>query len=359
MAVAQSAGITDIGRKRKGNEDSFFIDDDLRLYIVSDGMGGRQAGEVASRLVTETLRERMKRFLEKNDARDMADYDDSLSTEGNYIIASIRHANNAVYQAAQDNEAYKGMGATVSAVLVSDETLIASNVGDSPIYLIRNGAIEDLFVPHTVMAEHQALAPKGAKKLGEQFKHMITRAMGIAETVEPDIFEIQYFEGDVLLICSDGLSDKVSTGEILALVSSAEPKKSCKALVNLANERGGDDNITIITLKIDKIDVEEDTAKPPKNQRPLLMVEYDTEDTSYKGTVREIDTEGMFIETQEPFDIGQELMLTVSDQNDQQTLMATGKIVDRKPSGIKIELGKLNVQQKKTIKSFKTVFNKS
>lgn len=352
MAVVQSAGITDIGRKRQGNEDAFFIDDTLGLYVVSDGMGGRQAGEVASRLVTETVRKKMKYFLETDAPLEITDYDRSLSTEGNYLVASIRHANRVVCQAAQDNPDYSGMGATVAAVLISDETLIASNVGDSPIYLIRNGAIEDLFVPHTVMAEHEALAPEGAKKLGEQFRHMITRAMGIAETVEPDIFEIQCFENDILLLCSDGLSDKVSTGEILTLVNSADPDKSCKTLVNLANERGGDDNITIITLKIEKVASQKDSAQPSEILSPALTAEYDTEDTSYKGNVLAIDLKGLFIETQEAFDIGQEMMLTISDHDDQKVLMVSGKVTERESQGIRIQFGKLDSGQKATVKAF-------
>ena len=145
------------------------------------------------------------------------------------------------------------MGTTVSAVYFTDETLMAANVGDSPIYLVHDGSIELLSVPHTVMAEQAALDPNGAQRLGRQFRHMLTRAIGIEETVKPDICEIQCLRGDILVISSDGLSDKVSSEEILTVVNKEQPHTACRLLVDLANERGGDDNVTIIVLKIKKV----------------------------------------------------------------------------------------------------------
>jgi protein phosphatase len=366
MAVVKSAGITDIGRRRKGNEDSYLLDNKLGLYIVSDGMGGRQAGEVASRLVTETMESKIKEFLDQDTSNDLENVDSSLSREGNFLISSIKLANALVCETAQIDDAYKGMGATVAAVLIAQDILIAANVGDSPIYLIRNGAIEDLYVPHTVMAEHEALAPKGSKKLGEQFKHMITRAMGISDTVEPDIFEIQCFEKDTVVICSDGLSDKVSSSEILSMVEIAEPDKACSALVNLANERGGEDNITVIVAKIETIGAEGETevVEEIAEQESFalenpLAVEYDTEDASYKGAIQSINTKELFIETLEAFDIGQELMLTISDQNNQHELMLNGKIVDRNPEGIRVAFEKPDADQKEMIKKLIAETNKS
>jgi len=217
--------------------------------------------------------------------------------------------------------------------------------------LIRNGAVEDLFVPHTVMAEHEALAPKGAKKLGEQYRHMITRAMGIAETVEPDIFEIQYFDQDILVLCSDGLSDKVSSSEVLALAGIASPETACKSLVNLANERGGDDNITIIVLKIWERDPEK--LQPSKvSDGKQITIEYDTEDASYRAYTKKITEQGIFIETMEPFSLGQELMLTLSDSSDQNSLIISGKVSDRKPDGVEIKFDNPNTKQKKMIQNF-------
>ena len=246
----ESAGITDVGRKRKGNEDALYLDDVQRLFVVSDGMGGHQAGEVASALVIETMRDYMQRFITDDSAEELEDYDATLSKEANRLLASIHLANNGVYQLAQSKEGYRGMGATVSAALFTDDTLIAANVGDSPIYLVHNGSIELLSVTHNVITEQAAIDPEAARTIGKQFRHMLTRAMGIAETVEPDVCEIQFFKGDVIVISSDGLSDKVAPEEILAVVSREAPEPACRQLVDLANERGGDDNTTIIILRV-------------------------------------------------------------------------------------------------------------
>jgi len=235
MVVIESAGVTDIGRKRKNNEDSFLLDNDLGLYVVADGMGGHLAGEVASKLVVDTVWDYVKRFEEDEDAKELEDVEETLSKEANRLLSGIKLANQGVYQTAQSNESYRGMGSTLSAVYFTDKTFIVANVGDSPIYLVHDGSIELISVIHNVMAEQE---------------HMLTRAIGVEEEVEADICESQYFQGDILAISSDGLSDKVSPDEILEVVRNERPAKACQTLVDLANERGGDDNITVIVLKV-------------------------------------------------------------------------------------------------------------
>ncbi len=254
MVVVDSAGITDVGRKRKGNEDYLLLDDALNLYVVADGMGGHMAGEVASRLAVETIENYMKRFQDNCDAEEMEDHDTTLSKDANRLLSSIHLANRGVHQVSDNQEAYRGMGSTISAIYFTQKTLVAANVGDSPIYLIHDGNIETLSVLHTVVAEHAAIDPEGAKQLNGKFKHMLTQAIGIKETVNPDICEVQCFKNDTLIISSDGLSDKVSPEEILNIVKQYKhPQKACRTLVDLANERGGDDNITVIVLKIKQI----------------------------------------------------------------------------------------------------------
>jgi protein phosphatase len=250
MVIIDAAGITDIGRKRKSNEDSLLLDNDLGLYLVADGMGGHLAGEVASGLVVDTIQDFMKRAKEDEDAQALEDADETLSKEANRLLASIKLANQGVYQASSSNESYRGMGSTLSAAYFADDILIAANVGDSPIYLVHNGNIELLSVTHNVMAEQAAINPEVASQFGNKFKHMLTRAMGINETVEADVCEIQYFNGDILTISSDGLTDKVSPEEILDVVKNEQPAMACQTLVDLANERGGDDNITVIVIKV-------------------------------------------------------------------------------------------------------------
>ena len=241
MVIIESAGITDIGRKRKNNEDCLFLDDDQRLYVVADGMGGHQAGEVASKLVVETIQNYMRRFREKEGG------------EADRLLSSIHLANQAVFQASRNKNSCQGMGSTVSAVCFTDNTLIAANVGDSPIYLVRDKSIKLVSVIHNLLAESASgglIDPEGAKYLSSMLKHILTRAIGIEKTVKPDICEIRYFKDDILIISSDGLTDKVSPEEILNVVNKKRPDKACKTLVDLANKYGGDDNTTIIILKV-------------------------------------------------------------------------------------------------------------
>ena len=250
MIEIESAGITDRGKKRPANEDSLFLEDTLGLYVVADGMGGHLAGEVASRLVVETIRDYIKSCKEDAVDENLINGDEILSKEANRLLSGIHLSNKVVHEAARGNSSYRGMGSTVAAVYFTDGTLIAANVGDSPIYLIRDGHVKLLSVPHTVLAEQSALNPENAAKLGMEFRHVLTRAMGTEEFVRADIFEIQCFEDDILVISSDGLSDKASPEEIRRLVDGNGSEAACRRLVDLANARGGDDNITAIVLKV-------------------------------------------------------------------------------------------------------------
>ena len=252
MYVIESAGLTDVGQRRKNNEDALFLDDKQQLYVVADGMGGHQAGEVASGIVVETLWDYIKRFDDQTDVEELEDPDESLSKEANRLLSGIYLANKSVYQTAQGKEECQGMCSTVSSVYFTANTLIAANVGDSPIYLVHDGAIEQLSVQHTVLAEQAALDPEGAQHLAGEFKHMLTRAMGVDETVRADISEIQCFRGDILVISSDGLTEYINKEEIHEVVRKERPEKACRTLVNMANERGGKDNITVIVLKVKK-----------------------------------------------------------------------------------------------------------
>ncbi len=258
MIVVESAGMTDVGKKRKGNEDSLYLDDELKIYVVADGMGGHQAGEVASGLVVKTIQDYMGRIRNNEDAEELVDIDKRLSKEANRLLSSIHLSNRVVFQKASDKPGYKGMGSTVSIIFFTDETAIAANVGDSPIYLIRSDAVSNLSVPHTVIAEQMAINPDAERQLSHNFKHMLTRAMGIERTVEPDTCEIQCFKDDILVIASDGLTDKVGPEEIRDVVHGHAPQAACQALVDLANQRGGDDNITVIVLKITDIEEEKE-----------------------------------------------------------------------------------------------------
>jgi protein phosphatase len=250
MVKIESAGISDIGRRREQNEDSLFFDDGLGLYVVADGMGGHKAGEVASKLVVETIRDYIKQNHSDSQAEEQVNVDANLSKKARRLLAGIHLSNRIVHETALSDEAYKGMGSTVSAVYFTEKTFIVAHVGDSLIYLIRDGEIELLSVPHTLVAEQKELDPENAELLWNDFKHVLTRAMGVDEAVKADINEVPFFKNDILVISSDGLTDKATPEEILELVYNRRSDKACQGLVDLANARGGDDNITAIVLKV-------------------------------------------------------------------------------------------------------------
>jgi len=250
MVTIESAGISDIGRRREQNEDSLFFDDGLGLYVVADGMGGHKAGEVASKLVVETIRDYIQQNQTDSQVEEHVNVEANISKEARRLLAGIHLSNRIVHETALSNEAYKGMGSTVSAVYFTEKTFIVAHVGDSLIYLIRDGEIELLSVPHTLVAEQAELDPENAELLWSDFKHVLTRAMGVDASVKADVNEVPFFKNDILVISSDGLTDKATPEEILELVYNRRSEKACQGLVELANARGGDDNITAIVLKV-------------------------------------------------------------------------------------------------------------
>ncbi|MCX8043544.1 MAG: protein phosphatase 2C domain-containing protein [Desulfobacterota bacterium] len=245
MIQVEAAGLSDVGRIRENNEDAYLIDEVNRLYLVADGMGGHQAGEVASNLVITTFQRLLQHPLSETEAQD-----NLLSPEANRLAALIHAANKAVYEKSLERDEYRGMGSTLAAVYYTDATFIVANVGDSPVYLVRGRSIEPLSVTHTVAAEFGATHPERLHQLPEKVQHMLTRAIGIGPEIVPDICELQGFKGDIIVLCSDGLSNKVSLEEIAEIAGAEPPAAACRRLVTLANQRGGEDNITVIILKI-------------------------------------------------------------------------------------------------------------
>ncbi|MDP3283793.1 MAG: protein phosphatase 2C domain-containing protein, partial [Desulfobacterales bacterium] len=329
----------------------------LRIYVVADGMGGHQAGEVASKLVADTIKDLMNRYAGGD--TDTIQEIPKASKYSSWLVSGILEANRQVFSLSKSRKEYKGMGSTVSAVFVTPETLIAANVGDSPIYLIRNNEVSLLSVPHTAMAEYAAFAPAGAKPLSDKYRHVITRAMGSKETVEPDFREIIPQQDDIVVLCSDGLSDKVTPEEIMKIAGSNPPPKAGRMLVDLANERGGEDNITLIVLKItgdsSAIQAPGGSVKKAEKKQEILepvSVEYDTDEFSGKALIKNITADGLFLETGEIFSIGQKLTLTVSDKNGENSVTANAKVVSRKPRGIELKYENLTGEQKSKIELF-------
>jgi PPM family protein phosphatase len=251
MFTLESAGLTDVGRRREANEDRILLDDDLGLYLVADGMGGHQAGEVASDLAVSSMRD----FLSQRDAPPTAASVDHRSPSATRLLCGIRWSNQVVHQASLSRSDRHGMGSTLAAVYFAEDRVIAANIGDSPIYLVRNGGIDALSVPHTLQEEIQT------EVCDPFFGNVLTRALGPKPAVDADLCEIDFYRNDLLVLCSDGLSNKVPPTEILSIVAARPPCEACRVLVDLANTRGGEDNISVVIVRV---------AEVRRNGRPIL-----------------------------------------------------------------------------------------
>jgi len=247
-------GITDVGLKRDGNEDSFNSDYSIDLYIVADGMGGHLAGEVASQIAVEMINKVFRQWVEGEAGIDeiYGEPDSSVSLKGNYILGAIRLANRVIFELASEKKEYHGMGTTVVIVLVTPTMLIAANVGDSRIYLLRDEELEMLSRDHSIVAEQVEMGMMTEEEAAvSPMRHILTRNLGSAENVEPDIFEIAPSNNDRLVLCSDGLTDLVEDEEIQEMTDNEdEPETLCKAFIDKVLKRGAHDNTTIISIFI-------------------------------------------------------------------------------------------------------------
>ncbi len=226
-------GKTDKGLVRKENEDAFCIEKDLGLLAIADGMGGHASGEVASKMAIEILRDSLKKEGEPLPDR---------------LNSGVKLANKMIYEASRSQSQLNGMGTTLTAVQLDGNRLSIAHVGDSRAYLIRGGVIEQLTDDHTIVSEQVARGMITREEAARSdMRNILSKALGIAPEVDVDMEELTVSEGDQLVLCSDGLSELISDDEILSEVqSSNRPDKACDELVNLANQRGGEDNITVI-----------------------------------------------------------------------------------------------------------------
>ena len=245
MLQFETAVLSDIGKTRDHQEDAFLVDDDHRLYVVADGMGGHLAGEVASQIIIETLQAAAAGLNSPMAVSQNA----SLSPAGNLIAAWIRDANRRVFEQSQSQEQCRGMGSTIAVLYFTDTSVVVSNVGDSPMYLLRDGNIELISALHTVASEQPGYL-QDLNVLPKQFQHMLTRAVGTNNDVQPYIRELTYCAGDSYIICSDGLSNAIEPEEMLTLVQQYSAHDACRRLIDLTNTRGGDDNSTVIVIKV-------------------------------------------------------------------------------------------------------------
>ena len=253
-----AAGLSDVGLKREGNEDAYDMDESIGLYIVADGMGGHLAGEVASKIAVNIVKTNVSKWIAKNiPENELFDPPDmTLSKRGNYIASSIKLANSVIHEMSQEYTEYKGMGTTIVVLAVMPSTVIAANVGDSRIYLVRENTIEIISKEHNVVSEQleRGLITEEEAKISP-LRHVLTRNLGSSDTVEADVFEIEHIDDDLFLLCTDGLTDLVPDDEILKIIKNGNnPESLCQQLVAEANKRGGHDNTTVSLIFINKSD---------------------------------------------------------------------------------------------------------
>jgi len=245
---------TDVGLRRAHNEDSYCSDPELGLYVVCDGLGGRNAGEVASGMAVKVIREHLRESRENTSLPIVGEYDPKFSLQTNRLASAIRLANQAIHDVGQSEPDQAGMGTTVVAAVISDQILSIAHVGDSRMYLIRGDNIRPLTADHSVVADQvrrHMLTEEEAER--SPLKHIVTRALGIDQTIQVELDEVQILAGDMLLLCSDGLTLGVKPAEILlAIRTEKEPQAACKRLVDMANEAGGEDNTTVILVTVQK-----------------------------------------------------------------------------------------------------------
>ena len=245
-------GITDVGRSRDHNEDFIAWNNDLGLAVLADGMGGHNAGEVASKMSVDTILNNVKGFMGSFN-KTSAELSDELQEEDavGMSLEAISEANFSVFTAASENPAYKGMGTTLVMALLHGSDLIISHVGDSRLYRFRKSELEQLTLDHSLYQEMITGGFMSEEEADQSLnKNMITRALGIAEDVEIDVQQQVVNSGDVYLLCSDGLSDMLSYEEIKAVMdaSGKDMKLAAQTMINQANDNGGADNISVILM---------------------------------------------------------------------------------------------------------------
>jgi protein phosphatase len=240
--ILRSAALTDIGRCRRANEDSYAIASEMGLFVVADGMGGHRAGQLASRLATEAAVQAVQALR------------GSEATLTEKLRCSVAAANREIYTTAQAKPEYQGMGTTLVSLLAADGKVALAHVGDSRAYLIRGGRIRQLTDDHSVVGElirRHEITPTAAR--AHPHRHVLTKALGVRREVVPDLVELTAMPEDLFVLCSDGLTGLVQDQDISDIAAaSTDLDTICTQLVDCANSRGGEDNITVVLVRYEE-----------------------------------------------------------------------------------------------------------
>lgn len=245
------AGSTHVGMKRSHNEDNFFLLGDENLYVVADGMGGHSSGEVASQIAVETIANFFIDTARDNEITWPYKEDKALTYDENRLVTGIKLSNRRVYETAQSDARYRGMGTTIVSLMCGQMGAYVGHVGDSRGYRVRGGALEQLTDDHSLLNDYLKVHQLTPEEI-EAFPHknVIVRALGMKDTVTVDVLKLDPRAGDVYLLCSDGLSGMVDNAGILDGVISAQDdlEKACQTLIAKANAAGGVDNVTAVLV---------------------------------------------------------------------------------------------------------------
>jgi serine/threonine protein phosphatase PrpC len=246
--MIQAAGMTDIGLVRKNNEDNFGYDLRQGIFIVCDGMGGQQAGELASKIAVDTILGYYREAPEISQAG--AQQFEGVSQRAATLAGAIQLANQAIHEAGAKDISVAGMGSTIVAVSVDGNLFSIANVGDSRIYLIRKNEVAQLTQDHSLVMEQ---VRRGLMTLEEaensKMQNVIVRALGTDDTVEPDLADHEFSSEDVLLLCSDGLSRYVKEDKMAEAAGQESLDQACSDLIEAAKAGGSDDNITCLLIR--------------------------------------------------------------------------------------------------------------
>ena len=251
--MLESYGQTDVGRRRKLNEDNFLVDPETNLFAVCDGMGGHNAGEVASKLAIETLAAFIRKSAgEEKDITWPYGLEKELSTEANRLKTAIKLANRKVFKAADNREEYTGMGTTVVASLVAADKLTVGSAGDSRCYLLSKGKLRQITRDDSWVSAAWAEGILSSDEIERHpLRNVITKAVGAKDTLEVDVVEQTLISGDVVLLCSDGLHAMIGDEDILrALTPNPDSlQEAAGRLIAAANDAGGKDNVSVVLVR--------------------------------------------------------------------------------------------------------------
>lgn len=243
MSGIEAFGLSDIGRVRSRNEDSYALSLEDHLFVVADGMGGHGHGDIASQIAVRALKEKFAAT--------------ASGAEGDYVVAerlqrSFAHAHDKIRQAGEEDTSLRGMGTTLIAAVVEDHSAVIGHVGDSRAYALRGSTLTQLTEDHSWVREQVAAGHLSADQAREHpFKSVVTRALGGEQEVDVDLRRVRLQAGDLLILCSDGLTSMLTDDEIAGLLNQGgTTSEMSERLVTAANERGGADNITVIILAI-------------------------------------------------------------------------------------------------------------